>query len=50
MNMNIIGRTFPVEQLFLEDILDRSNYVMEENSKYTKKIKKGNFYEMIFSI
>jgi ATP-dependent RNA helicase DHX57 len=26
------GRTYPVEQLFLEDILDKTNYVSEENS------------------
>jgi ATP-dependent RNA helicase DHX57 len=28
----IPGGTFPVDQLFLEDILDRIKYVSEENS------------------
>lgn len=39
--IDIPGRTFPVTQLFLEDILEISNYVFEENSKYCKKIKGG---------
>ena len=39
--LDIPGRTFPVKQFFLEDILELSNYVLEENSKYTKKIKGG---------
>lgn len=30
--VEIPGRTFPVEELFLEDILDKTNYVSEENS------------------
>jgi ATP-dependent RNA helicase DHX57 len=34
------GRTFPVEQLFLEDILDKTDYVVEENSLNTRKVKK----------
>jgi ATP-dependent RNA helicase DHX57 len=34
------GRTFPVEQLFLEDILDKTDYVIEENSLNTRKMKK----------
>ncbi|XP_003426609.1 putative ATP-dependent RNA helicase DHX57 [Nasonia vitripennis] len=39
--LDIPGRTFPVTQFFLEDILEMSNYVLEENSKYTRKIKGG---------
>jgi ATP-dependent RNA helicase DHX57 len=35
------GRTFPVEQLFLEDILDKTNYVIEENSSSARKMKKS---------
>ncbi|XP_053978482.1 putative ATP-dependent RNA helicase DHX57 [Hylaeus volcanicus] len=35
----IPGKTFPVEQIFLEDIFERINYVLEENSKFTRKIK-----------
>lgn len=37
--VNIPGRTFPVEQYFLEDILEASNYVLEEGSEYCRKIK-----------
>ena len=36
------GRTFPVEELFLEDILHKTNFVLEENSPYTRKVKKGS--------
>ncbi|XP_017789958.1 PREDICTED: putative ATP-dependent RNA helicase DHX57 [Habropoda laboriosa] len=35
----IPGKTFPVEQIFLEDIFERINYVLEENSEFTRKIK-----------
>ncbi|XP_015438382.1 PREDICTED: putative ATP-dependent RNA helicase DHX57 [Dufourea novaeangliae] len=35
----IPGKTFPVEQIFLEDVFEWTNYVLEENSKYTRKIK-----------
>ncbi|CAB0037009.1 unnamed protein product [Trichogramma brassicae] len=37
--INIPGRTFPVQQIFLEDILELTNYVIEENSTFTRKIK-----------
>ncbi|KAJ2951739.1 hypothetical protein O0L34_g13904 [Tuta absoluta] len=39
--LEIPGRTFPVEQLFLEDIMEISNYVLEENGPYARKLKKG---------
>ncbi|CAB3221246.1 unnamed protein product [Arctia plantaginis] len=39
--LEIPGRTFPVEQLFLEDIMDITNYVLEENGPYGRKLKKG---------
>ncbi|XP_076752985.1 putative ATP-dependent RNA helicase DHX57 [Xylocopa sonorina] len=35
----IPGKTFPVEQIFLEDIFEKTNYVLEENSKFTRRIK-----------
>lgn len=31
--LDIPGRTFPVEQLFLEDILDMSKFVLEPDSQ-----------------
>ena len=34
--IEIPGRTFPVEQLFLEDILDLTEYVIEETSTYAR--------------
>ena len=34
--IDIPGRTFPVEQLFLEDILDLTEYAMEDNSQYAR--------------
>lgn len=42
--LEIPGRTFPVEQIFLEDIIERSNYVLEENSHFSRKFKKGYNY------
>lgn len=39
----ITGRTFPVEQIFLEEIMDITNYVLEENGPFARKIKKGSF-------
>lgn len=38
--LNIPGRTFPVEQLFLEDILDKCGFVLEPDSNFCKKISK----------
>lgn len=40
--LNIPGRTFPVEQYFLEDILETCDYVMEENSQFTRNIDLSN--------
>ncbi|KAH9637465.1 hypothetical protein HF086_012078 [Spodoptera exigua] len=40
--LEIPGRTYPVEQLFLEDIMEITNYVLEENGPYARKIKKGD--------
>lgn len=39
--LDIPGRTFPVEQIFLEDVFETTNYVLEENVKYTRRIKGG---------
>ncbi|KAG8228278.1 hypothetical protein J437_LFUL006246 [Ladona fulva] len=37
--IEIPGRTFPVEQFFLEDILELTQYAMEENSPYARPLK-----------
>lgn len=39
--LEIPGRTFPVEQLFLEDILEMTDFILEENTAYTRKLKNG---------
>ena len=39
--LDIPGRTFPVEQVFLEDILETVPYSLEENSPYAKKQEKN---------
>ncbi|XP_045484488.1 putative ATP-dependent RNA helicase DHX57 [Pieris rapae] len=40
--LEIPGRTFPVEQVFLEEIMDLTNYVLEENGHFARKIKKAD--------
>ncbi|XP_017146133.1 putative ATP-dependent RNA helicase DHX57 [Drosophila miranda] len=39
--LDIPGRTFPVQQLFLEDILELSDFVMEYDTKFCRKLKKS---------
>ncbi|KAG5667809.1 hypothetical protein PVAND_015778 [Polypedilum vanderplanki] len=38
--INIQGRTFPVTQYFLEEVIEKSRFVMEADSQYCKKISK----------
>lgn len=49
--INIPGRTFPVEQIFLEGILETTKYVLEEGSEYCRKVKfdSDDFETMIAS-
>ena len=35
--IDIPGRTFPVKQIFLEEILENINFTIEENSQYAKR-------------
>lgn len=37
--VTIPGRTFPVEQYFLEDILEETGYVLEDGSEYSRGLK-----------
>lgn len=37
--INIPGKTFPVKHIFLEDVMETTKYIFEENSKFTRKIK-----------
>ncbi|XP_017470860.1 PREDICTED: putative ATP-dependent RNA helicase DHX57 [Rhagoletis zephyria] len=45
--LDIPGRTFHVEQLFLEDILEVCDYVMECDSHYCRKITKKEEEELM---
>lgn len=38
--LEIPGRTFPVEQIFLEDILERSGFVLEPDSQFCRRLNK----------
>ncbi|XP_041108104.1 putative ATP-dependent RNA helicase DHX57 [Polyodon spathula] len=40
--INIPGRTFPVDQFFLEDALAKTRYVIEDGSPYMRSGKQGN--------
>lgn len=42
--INVPGRTFPVQQFFLEDIFDVCHYVLEEGTEYARKITKDDDY------
>ncbi|XP_014746641.1 PREDICTED: putative ATP-dependent RNA helicase DHX57 isoform X2 [Sturnus vulgaris] len=37
--INIPGRTFPVDQFFLEDVIAMTRYVLEGSSPYRRKVK-----------
>jgi len=39
--VEIPGRTFPVEQLFIEDVIEMTEYRLEERSPYARKMTKG---------
>ncbi|KAK3581847.1 hypothetical protein CHS0354_009735 [Potamilus streckersoni] len=40
--IDIPGRTFPVQQYFLEDIIEITGFVMDENSPYARPFKEMN--------
>ena len=40
--IDIPGKTFPVEQFFLEDAIEMTSYVMEERSPFARPLKKMN--------
>ncbi|XP_057198416.1 putative ATP-dependent RNA helicase DHX57 isoform X2 [Triplophysa rosa] len=41
-SIHIPGRTYPVEQFFLEDALAKTRYVIEDGSPYRRSTKKNN--------
>ncbi|XP_017781544.1 PREDICTED: putative ATP-dependent RNA helicase DHX57 [Nicrophorus vespilloides] len=44
--LEIPGRTFPVEQLFLEDIIETTGYVLDDVLTYGKKVKNMEQFEI----
>jgi ATP-dependent RNA helicase DHX57 len=40
--MEIPGRTFPVEQIFMEDVIEQTGYTLDESSPYARRIKLHN--------
>lgn len=45
--LEIPGRTFPVQQFFLEDILDMSRFVLEPDSHFCRKLKKNEEQQLM---
>uniref|UniRef100_A0A1A9UHT6 Putative ATP-dependent RNA helicase DHX57 n=1 Tax=Glossina austeni TaxID=7395 RepID=A0A1A9UHT6_GLOAU len=45
--LHIPGRTFPVKQLFLEDVLECCEYIIECDSPYSRKINKKEENELL---
>lgn len=45
--LEIPGRTFPVEQLFIEDILERTGFVLETDSQYCRRLSKNEQQQLI---
>ncbi|XP_059620655.1 putative ATP-dependent RNA helicase DHX57 [Phlebotomus argentipes] len=45
--LDIPGRTFPVEQLFLEDIVEQCNYVLEADSQHCRKLRKSDEQDLM---
>lgn len=45
--LDIPGRTFPVEQLFLEDILERTGYVLEPDSQFCRRLNKNDEKQLL---
>ncbi|XP_065345049.1 putative ATP-dependent RNA helicase DHX57 [Cloeon dipterum] len=44
--IEIPGRTFPVEQLFLEDTLAKIGYTVDEHSQYARHVKLNNLSDI----
>ncbi|XP_055375617.1 putative ATP-dependent RNA helicase DHX57 [Condylostylus longicornis] len=48
--IDIPGRTFPVEQIFLEEIVEKSGFVLEADSQYCRKISKKETEDLLNEI
>lgn len=48
--LSIPGRTFPVEQYFLETIFEKTGYVLEDGTEYARKLKDAEFIENEISL
>lgn len=45
--VEIPGRTFPVQQIFLEEILDKCGYVLEADSQHCKRLNKNEEKQLV---
>lgn len=45
--VEIPGRTFPVQQIFLEQMLERCGYVLEADSQHCKRLSKGEEKQLV---
>lgn len=45
--LDIPGRTFPVEQIFLEEIFERTGFVLEPDSHFCRRLNKGEEKQLI---
>lgn len=45
--LEIPGRTFPVEQIFVEEILQRSGFVLEPDSQYCRRLNKNEEKQLL---
>lgn len=45
--VEIPGRTFPVQQIFLEEILDKSGYVLEADSQHCRRLNKSEEKQLV---
>ena len=46
--LSIPGRTFPVSQYYLEDVLEATGYVVEEDSRYALRSRRGDNTASLF--
>lgn len=45
--LEIPGRTFPVDRLFLEDILEKSGYILEPDSQFCRRLNKNEEKQLL---
>jgi ATP-dependent RNA helicase DHX57 len=48
--INIPGRTFPVQQIFLEDLLEKTEFTVTEESRFIDKSRYNQFDELLIKV